>query len=157
MHTRQEAKDILNEMMEKIEEDKENLTDAEYLELCNRVKFFFNEIKKTKFGDDNSDDDDDDDYIDMNEIYFTGPIELLIAGYLRSVNVPEDDLPDSPLNIYNDLLAGICEKYQEPRNFKCLCGQCINTAIFGTHIQEEEHTKNFKVPTIEEYEASVEP
>jgi len=155
MHTRQEAKDILNEMMEKIEEDKENLTDAEYLELCNRVKFFFNEIKNTKFGDDNSDDDDDSDDDSDDGIFFTCPIEFLIGGYVHSVNINQS-LPDTPLNIYNNLLGRICEKYEEPRNFKCLCGQCINTANFGSHIQEEEHAKNFKVPTVEEYEASVE-
>lgn len=156
MNTRKEAKELLHDMMEKIENDKDNLSDGHYLELCDKVKFLYNELKNRKFDDDDSDDDDSDDddnsdTDDEDDQVLIIPIELLIGGYVQSINISES-FSDTPLNLYNKLMVGICEKIQEPRNFKCLCGQCIETNNFSNHIKEEIHIQNFKVPTIEEYE-----
>jgi hypothetical protein len=53
MNTRQEApilfnkaKNAINKIMNSIEEDKDKLSDAEYLELCNKVKIIYNHLNE---------------------------------------------------------------------------------------------------------------
>ena len=140
------SEELAIRLMSKIDDIKDNITDGDYLDLCNMLKALNDNIKNNKQDNNNdeSDNESESGYASINEA-----INDFFNMRDRTYN-PQLELEDNVLTTFNNFIKNFEDDEETPEEnrqwFMCPCGCSVCSNAISEHIQTDDHNLNFRSP-----------